>query len=88
MNELFNYFIITRITVDSDDDDKRQRVVLPEKAKRLEEINGLVKQLKNAKKIKDVVKANQSEYNLDCRIHIYENMAWFLISIRGNGQGV
>jgi hypothetical protein len=44
---------------DSDDDDKKQRIVLPEKAKRLEEINGLVKQLKNAKKIKDVVKANQ-----------------------------
>jgi hypothetical protein len=35
--------------------------VLPEKAKRLEEINALVKQLKNAKKIKDVVKANQGK---------------------------
>ncbi len=52
--------IKNRLTAyDSDEEDKKQRVVLPEKAKRLEEINALVKQLKNAKKIKDVVKANQ-----------------------------
>jgi translation initiation factor 3 subunit C len=44
---------------DSEEDEKKTRVVLPEKAKRLEEINGLVKQLKNAKKIRDIVKANQ-----------------------------
>ena len=30
--------------------------------KRLEEINALVKQLKNSKKIKDVTKANQSKF--------------------------
>lgn len=44
---------------ESEEEEKRTRVVLPEKAKRLEEINNLVKQLKNAKKIRDIVKANQ-----------------------------
>ena len=29
---------------------------------RYEEINGLIKQLKNAKKIKDIVKTNESKY--------------------------
>jgi len=44
---------------DSDEEEKKTRIVLPEKAKRLEEINNIVKQLKNAKKIRDIVKANQ-----------------------------
>lgn len=44
---------------ESEEEEKKQRIVMPEKAKRLEEINGLVKQLKNAKKIRDIVKANQ-----------------------------
>ena len=59
---VFVYSLTFRLTVsyDSDEEDKKQRVVLPEKAKRLDEINGLVKQLKNAKKIRDVVKANQA----------------------------
>jgi len=51
---------IQKMTYESEDEDKKQRVVLPEKAKRSEEINNLVKQLKNAKKIKDVVKSNQT----------------------------
>jgi hypothetical protein len=44
---------------ESDEEEKRQRVVVPEKSKRMDEINGLIKQLKNSKKIKDVVKSNQ-----------------------------
>ena len=42
-----------------DEEDRKQRVVVPEKSKRMDEINGLIKQLKNSKKIKDVVKSNQ-----------------------------
>jgi len=46
---------------DSDEEEKKTvRIVLPEKAKRLEEINSLVRQLKNAKKIRDVVKSLQT----------------------------
>lgn len=46
-------------TYESEEEEKKVRIVLPEKAKRLEEINQLVKQVKNAKKIRDIVKANQ-----------------------------
>lgn len=46
-------------TYESEEEEKKTRIVLPEKAKRMDEINGLVKQMKNAKKIKDIVKANQ-----------------------------
>ena len=44
----------------SDEEDTKTRTVVPEKAKRIEEINNFVRQLKNAKKIKDVAKSNQS----------------------------
>jgi translation initiation factor 3 subunit C len=44
---------------ESEEEETKGRVVLSEKAKRSEEINNHVKQLKNAKKIKDVVKANE-----------------------------
>lgn len=44
---------------ESEEEEVRGRVVLSEKAKRSEEINTCVKQLKNAKKIRDVVKANE-----------------------------
>lgn len=49
---------------ESDEDQKGSRVVLSERDKRIEEINNLVRQLKNAKKIKDIVKSNQSKKNL------------------------
>ena len=44
---------------DSEDESDKQRVVLPERQKRIEEINALLKQLKNSKKIRDIVKTNE-----------------------------
>ena len=58
---------------ESDEEEKRQRVVVPEKSKRMDEINGLIKQLKNSKKIKDVVKSNQRKnfHFIQTKINIY-----------------
>lgn len=49
-----------KFNYESDEEQKGSRVVLSEREKRIEEINNLVRQLKNAKKIKDIVKSNQS----------------------------
>lgn len=45
---------------ESDDEDRTtKKLVLPEKVKRSQELNGLIKQLKNAKKIKDIMKCSE-----------------------------
>ncbi len=57
---LFFFPFLPRVSYLSDEEDTKTRTVVPEKAKRMEEINNFVRQLKNAKKIKDVAKSNQS----------------------------
>ena len=49
---------------DSEEESKTKRAVLPEKEKRNQEINDLIKQLKNAKNIKDIAKCAEVFENL------------------------
>ena len=50
---------------ESDGEEKKPRIVVPEKSKRINEINGLIKKLKNSQKLRDVVESNQC-INFNC----------------------